>query len=248
MFEDFSFLSASSTISANRLYAQPSLDPLENERATLSPSSSRCSSPQSHRRTRDGRFDSRASSLDSMSDQPRRPSIDTLTNQFDNHSPFDAPTIEYQPRSTPVPEDEGFDEPASNHANYSSCDCSSSYSSSLPALTYTLSSLSHTPASSTRLPMAFAARRRQRQFLSRLQCVTSGSSTLESQLAMLVEEYHPSSLPLKSMESEPEDPASSGPRQRSITSAGYSVIASSPALHSRRSAIVKRPPRVRKRK
>jgi len=244
MFEDFSFLSPATTITPDPGYFDcVYVDPLQ----PLSPSSSCSSTPISpqfptSRLVRDPRYQ-RTPSMDSLTPPSRRHSIDTLTSQFDSHSPFDSssttpPADSYQPRSTPVEEDEGFDEPASNHAGLYT---TTSYEAPLTSLDYSLSTV---PSRYNNVPRtAFSARRRQRQLLSRLQCLSSGDSNA---LAMLIEECHPSSLPLTSSESVSDSENANG--QQSVTSAGLTRASTASSVIPRRTAIVKREPRFRRRK
>ena len=249
MFEDFSFVSSTTTISPDPHYALSSyIDPLE----PLSPLSPDTSSPSSayfpcanSSRTRDFRYHtSRTPSVDSVTSSSRRPSIDVLTTQFNSHAPFES-INDSQPRSAPIDEDEGFDEPASNHFYAASMDCRDSIAP-LSAFDYSILSLASSPNPSSR-PIGFAARRRQRQLLTRLQCLSSGK--MESHLTMLMEECHPSSLPFSDSDSEKTTNTGSS-RKPSITSGGCVgmgpvLLTSSP---DRAGAIVKRAPRLRRRK
>ena len=244
MFEDFSFVSSSTTIPTDPNAAYSAyLDQLD----PLSPLSSNCASPpiSNTRRSRDVRYHaSRTPSIGSPSPS-RRLSIDTLTSHFDNISPFEALNIDHQwqPQSGPVDEDEGFYEPADNHLYRSTIDIPDCLAP-LSAFDYSLSS---SISSSTSRPLWFAARRRQRQILTRLQCINGGR--LDAHLTMLLEECHPSSLPLNTSDSDSEKCDSS---PSSVTSASYSVpLGSCVASNTRvekRSAVVKRAPRLRKRK
>lgn len=249
MFEDFSFVSSATTISPDPHYALSSyIDPLDS----LSPLSQETSSPSSayfpcanSSRSRDIRFHaSRTPSMDSVTSSSRRPSIDTLTNQFNSHAPFES-INDSQPRSAPIEEDEGFDEPASNHFYAAPADCRGSIAP-LSAFDYSISTLASSPNPSSR-PLGFAARRRQRQLLTRLQCLASGK--MESHLTILMEECHPSSLPFSDSDSE-KSPSTGSSRKPSITSVGCvgmgpGSLASRP---ERTGAIVKRAPRFRRRK
>jgi hypothetical protein len=194
--ENFSFLSSPSgpcSCSSN--------DTLPSS-PDLSPFSSRCSSPlpqttQHHSsfvlRQRDDRFNSARPSL-GMINVPRHPSITALTAEFESQnleSPSDlsSPSSPYSDVSTPNTEiedlDEGFGEP-----DYSeSLSRSSTFDPSLWDLS--MAELNTTSYPSDSFP-SFSVRRRQRQALVRLQCLARRAPDL----AMLVEECHPSSLPM----------------------------------------------------
>lgn len=196
--ENFSFLSftagPSSCISNETASSSPD----------VSPFSSRCSSPVLQPtqhipsltfRQRDNRFNSRPS-LTKVS-VPRHPSITALTAEFETHvleSPSDlsGPFFPYSNVSTPNTElddvDEGFVEPA-EHRNPSSTWDDTTFDPSLWDLS--MADLNTTSYPSDSIP-SFALRRRQRQALVRLQCLAKRAPDL----AMLVEECHPSSLPM----------------------------------------------------
>lgn len=160
----------------------------------ISPYTSRCSSPHP-RSYRDTRYDSC---------RPRHQSITALTAQLESHDLSDqrVPSYAslYQDEPSPVEypsadQDEGYyegpDTPASS---------SSEYSSEFDPTMYDLSMSDLSATSSPRPSLSLEAqsycshsmRRRQRQALIRLQCLAKCTPDL----AMLIEECHPSSMPL----------------------------------------------------
>lgn len=187
--ENFSFVSGTS-------------DPLSAS-ADISPYTSRCSSPhqsefpsdvRSARTYRDTRYDMF---------RPRHPSITALTMQLESHD-----ISERRQSSTPsdnqdeVPPtgfasadyDEGYYEGPSTPTTVSS-EFSDEFDPSLYDLSMFGTSATSSPRPSLSLEaQAFSshnARRRQRQSLIRLQCLAKRTPDL----AMLIEECHPSSLP-----------------------------------------------------
>ena len=236
------------------------LDPLE----PISPSSSHSSSC-GQRITCDRRFQnsSRPSSAGSSvrTASPRRLSVDTLTSQFDSHTPFE-PINTDTPRSTPAEDDEGFIDGTSNdQLNYTTTFDYFPSEGPVSSLEYSSSLLS----SSTKFPRSFSDRRRQRQLLSRLQALTDNGS-LDTGSSLVLEECHPSSIP----SSGSDDDASCSKEQQqqqqqqhsaasethvggagkfSITSNGeYTVVFPRASAIGRRGAVVKRAPRLRRRK
>lgn len=230
--ENFSFLSSAtgpSSCTSNDT-APSSLD--------VSPLSSRCSSPlpQPYKqfsslvyRERDNRFNMRPS-LNQVN-VPRHPSITALTTGFesqvlDSSPDFSTSSPPYSNVSTPNTElddlDEGFAEP-DHHDTPSLGD--NTFDPSLWDLS--MADLNTTSYPSDALP-SFALRRRQRQALVRLQCLARRTPDL----AMLVEECHPSSLPLMDKG-----------RSKSISSASGRIEKE----RSGGGSVVKRMPRMRKR-
>lgn len=172
--------------------------------AEISPCTSRCSTPQSSRgpsARRDSRFDVYRSA-------PRHPSITALTAQLQSHalsdmdsrSPSPPPSEMESSSGSSTVDDEGYcegpDTPATTVSDYSydptdidptlwdlsMSDTMVATSSPRPSLSLEAQALS-----------SHTIRRRQRQALVRLQCLASRTPDL----AMLIEECHPSSLPLE---------------------------------------------------
>ncbi|KIW70564.1 hypothetical protein PV04_02822 [Phialophora macrospora] len=173
--------------------------------AEISPFTSRCSTPHSSRgpsARRDSRFDTYRSA-------PRHPSITTLTEQLRSHalndtemrSPSPPPVDMASPSdSSSTVEDEGYcegvDTPSTTVSDFSydsneidptlwdlsMSDTMVATSSPRPSLSLEAQALS-----------SYTMRRRQRQALVRLQCLASRTPDL----AMLIEECHPSSLPFE---------------------------------------------------
>lgn len=173
--------------------------------AEISPFTSRCSTPHSTRGSstrRDSRFDAYRSA-------PRHASITALTAQLQSHalddmdmrSPSPPPSDIASPSdSSSTVDDEGYcegpDTPATTVSDYSydandvdptlwdlsMSDTMVATSSPRPSLSLEAQALS-----------SYTLRRRQRQALVRLQCL----ATRTPDLAMLIEECHPSSLPLE---------------------------------------------------
>lgn len=185
--ENFSFVSGTS-------------DPVSAS-TDISPYTSRCSSPhlgesRFPRNFRDTRYDSY---------RPRHQSITALTAQLESHDLSDdrriSCTSSYQDEPSPadyssIDQDEGYyegpDTPASSSSEYSCSDIDPSlYDLSMSAISVTSSprpSLSLEAQSYS----SHSMRRRQRQALIRLQCLAKCTPDL----AMLIEECHPSSMPL----------------------------------------------------
>jgi hypothetical protein len=232
--ENFSFLSSTASPASCGSNDTISSSP------EVSPFSSRCSSPLPHHaqqnsslalRQRDNRYNSRPS-LTKIS-VPRHPSITALTAEFesqllDSPSDLSSPPFSHSNVSTPNTEldylDEGFVEPDHHHTSSSSSSVSS-FDPSLWDLSMADLNTTSYPAGS---PPMYAQRRRQRQALVRLQCL----SRRAPDLAMLVEECHPSSLPLMSKV-----------RAKSISSGGGRVEKE----RSNSISVVRRMPRMRKR-
>jgi len=175
--------------------------------AEISPYTSRCSSPhesQSATPCRDVRFDAYR-----LSGNPGRPSITALTAQLQSHALNDSEMLSPSPPPSDVASptactpdtdlDEGFydspETPATPISDlYESGDLD-------PALWDLSMSDGMVPTSSPRPSLSLEAqalssytmRRRQRQALIRLQCLVSRAPDL----AMLLEECHPSSLPFE---------------------------------------------------
>jgi len=175
--------------------------------AEISPFTSRCSSPHSSRpaaQRRDSRFDSYR-----YVGVPRHPSVTALTAQLQSQALTDiemgslspAPSDITSPSSSSESDaDEGFydgpETPATNISDFSyesndvdptlwdlsMSDSMLATSSPRPSLSLEAQALS-----------SYTMRRRQRQALIRLQCL----ATRAPDLAMLIEECHPSSLPLE---------------------------------------------------
>ncbi|KIX07382.1 uncharacterized protein Z518_02035 [Rhinocladiella mackenziei CBS 650.93] len=176
--------------------------------AEISPFTSRCSSPHSSRTAstrRDSRFDAYRNA-----GAPRHPSITALTaqlqsqalNDSESRSPSPSPSDVTSPAdsSLETDADEGFydgpDTPATTLSDFSydsndvdptlwdlsMSDTMVATSSPRPSLSLEAQALS-----------SYTMRRKQRQALVRLQCLVSRTPDL----AMLIEECHPSSLPLE---------------------------------------------------
>ncbi|EXJ90101.1 hypothetical protein A1O3_03170, partial [Capronia epimyces CBS 606.96] len=173
--------------------------------ADISPCTSRCPSPTSRTPApcRDSRFDAYR-----YSSSPRRSSITALTAQLQsqalNDTEMPSPSLPLSEAGSPaasIPDtdaDEGFydgpDTPTTTFSDYyepaetdpawwdfSMSDSIIPTSSPRPSLSLEAQALS-----------PYTMRRRQRQTLIRLQCMVSRTPDL----AMLIEECHPSSLPL----------------------------------------------------
>lgn len=166
-----------------------------NTSADISPFTSRCASPHqgstSYGRTqRDTRYDSYRTS---------RPSITALTAQLESHAlneRSDSVTSDTLSQADSEDRDEGFydgpDTPATSVSDLSTTDFDPTLwdlsmseevgvtSSPRPSLSLEAQSMS-----------SYTIRRRQRQALVRLQCLAKRTPDL----AMLIEECHPSSLP-----------------------------------------------------
>jgi len=194
--ENFSFLS--STSDPVRVHVEDCTS------ADISPLTSRCSSPRylEHPRTRatqpapcrDSRFDTYR--------PPRHPSVTALTAQLEqqalnDESQMDSPGSMASPAST-SDQDEGFfdgpDTPDTPDTQYS--EYVSDFGPSLWDFSMSNMSATSSPRPSLSLEAqalsSYTMRRKQRQALVRLQCL----ATKAPDIAMLIEECHPSSLPL----------------------------------------------------
>lgn len=223
--------------------------------AEISPFTSQCPSPRSAHAPlarRDSRFDSYRST-------PRHPSVTALTAQLQSHalndlemrSPSPPPSDMASPSESETVDDEGYyegpDTPATAISDFSyesndidptlwdlsMSDTMVATSSPRPSLSLEAQALS-----------SYTMRRRQRQALVRLQCL----ATRTPDLAMLIEECHPSSLPL-----ETGILKAYGSKGRSESSAGVGLAGNggnSGRIEKERStsvALARRPPRMRKR-
>lgn len=232
--ENFSFIS---TTTSPFSCVSNEIDPCSTD---ISPFSSRCPSPISPPRTqafpsalairqRDDRFNSRPS-LTKLN-LPRHPSIIALTGDLESQvvscpSDHSTPPCPYADNSPPNTElevlDPGFGEPADHRTVPSSR--ADSFDPSLWDLS--MADLNTTSYPSDLSP-PYTLRRRQRQALMRLQCLGKRAPDL----AILVEECHPSSLPMVGKV-----------RAKSISSGGRIEKERAPSV-----SVVKRTPRMRKR-
>ena len=183
--ENFTFASSAITTTS-----------LNNTSAEISPYTSRCSSPKlgysepQHAPRRDSRFD--------IYLPPRHPSITALTAQLEHHALSESPRSE-SPFSMASPadssdQDEGFyDGPDTPSTNYS--DCADDFNPSLWDMNMSELSITSSPRPSLSLEAqatsSFTQRRRHRQALVRLQCMAKRAPDI----AMLLEECHPSEMP-----------------------------------------------------
>lgn len=170
----------------------------ESTSTDISPYTSRCSSPRLEsfgprsQPRRDSRFDSWR--------PPRHPSVTALTTQLEHHAITDqlqpdSPGPMMSPSESAYDNDEGFYEGPTTPAT----SCSDESTDFDPAL-WDLSAFDYSATSSPRPSLsleaqansAYTMRRRQRQALVRLQCLAKRAPDV----AMLLEECHPSSLPL----------------------------------------------------
>ncbi|KAL6252706.1 hypothetical protein RBB50_000425 [Rhinocladiella similis] len=224
----------------------------------ISPFTSRCSSPREDRiasSQRDYRFDSYRYAV-----APRHPSVTALTAQLQSHALDDtemkSPSLSLSVPCSPTDSasatdvDEGFfdgpDTPATTASDdyesdevdptwwdLSMSDAMTATSSPRPSLSLEAQALS-----------SYTMRRRQRQALVRLQCLVSRAPDL----AMLIEECHPSSLPLGN------DTARIS-KGRSDSTSGFSGLGSAESTNTGRIektrsgsiATVRKPVRMRKR-
>ena len=206
----------------------------------ISPYTSRCSSPHQSEFSLDARLP--RSYRDTRYDayRPRHPSVTALTAQLESHDLSDrrrpSYTSDYQdsPSSTEyssAEQDEGYYEGPGTPTTTSSVD-------ELDPSLYDLSMSDFSATSSPRPSLSLEAqaysshsiRRRQRQALIRLQCMAKRTPDL----AMLIEECHPSSLPM---------PSDFTPRSGSTCSITTGRIEKE---RRRSSAAVKKSPRMRK--
>lgn len=219
--ENFSFVSGAS-------------DPISAS-ADISPYTSRCSSPHQSefpRSYRDTRYDAY---------RPRHQSITALTAQLESHDLSERRRplyIEHDDASpaefvSAADQDEGYYEGPGTPTT-----ASSEFSDEFDPILYDLSMSDISATSSPRPSLSLEAqavsphsiRRRQRQALIRLQCLAKRTPDL----AMLIEECHPSSLPM---------PSDFVPRSGSTSSMTSGRIEKE---RRRSSAAVKKSPRVRK--
>lgn len=230
--------------------------------ADISPFTSRCSSPYRSRTPalrRDSRFDTHRHSGSS-----RRPSISAVTAQLQSHGlndtemrspslpPSDITSPAESTLDTDADADEGFCEGPDTPATTVS-DLSYDYIDVDPTL-WDLSMSDAMIATSSPRPSlsleaqalsSYTMRRRQRQALVRLQCMVSRTPDL----AMLIEECHPSSLPLETdliraySKAQSESPSS-------VTGSGLTSGGNAGRIEKERSAsmaAVRKAPRMRKR-
>lgn len=207
----------------------------------ISPYASRCSSPHPSdfpearfsRSYRDTRYDSY---------KPRHPSVTALTAQLESHDLSDRRRASYisvyQDEPSPVDysspdQDEGYYEGPETPASTSS-EFSTDFDPSLYDLSMSDLSATSSPRPSLSLEAqsycSHSMRRRQRQALIRLQCLAKCTPDL----AMLIEECHPSSMPL---------PSDFSPRSGSTCSISTGRIEKE---RRRSSAAVRRSPKMRK--
>lgn len=231
--ENFSFVSSTS----------PHFDNNDYTSADISPFTSRSSSPRPHHahpttaylHQRDNRYDTYRA--------PRHPSITALTAQLETHALTSDSTLTSSPitrdsisSGTDIDTDtadegffEGADTPPSDYDadfDHSLFDLSMrdlhATSSPRPSLSLEAQALS-----------SYTQRRRQRQALVRLQCLAKRAPDL----AMLIEECHPSSMPMSS------DPL----WQAGSKSSRSSSTASITRVEKDRWSNVRKVPRIRKR-
>jgi len=232
--ENFSFLSSTSNTHS------PAFDDCTS--SEVSPFTSRSSSPRPYHRNSSistntshplPRRDSRFNSVTSI---PRNPSVAQLTAQLETHalspeSPLltDSPTTS-RPSYTDF-SDEGF----VDGSNSSIADFDDDFDPSLWASDLSITSSPRNSLGENDLP-SFALRRRQRQALVRLQCLAQRAP----QLMMLIEECHPSSIPL------PDEPVWSMGTKRQYSASTSSII--SARVEKEKTCVsVRRTPRMRKR-
>lgn len=224
---------------ANFSFSSAQTEPVTHS-ADISPYNSRCSSPhqvdfppeiQSSRTYRNLQYDIY---------RPRHSSITALTSQLESHNLVDrrpSYALDYEDEPTPsftpvaVDQDEGYYEGPETPTTSASDD----FDPTLYDLSMSDLSATSSPRPSLSLEAqaysSYSMRRRQRQALIRLQCLANRTPDL----AILIEECHPSSLPM---------PSDVTPRSGSTCS-----ITSGRIEKERRksSAAVRRLPRMRKR-
>jgi hypothetical protein len=179
----------------------PATEPLDTTQGTstdISPFTSRCGSPSlaPHERDYVSRYASRRCSDFDHNGNSRHPSVTALTTQLEHHgishmSQPDSPVS----LSENEDQDEGFyDGPDTPSTNYS--DYGSDFDPSLWDLNMADLSVTSSPRPSLSLEAqalsSFTQRRKHRQALVRLQCLAKRAPDI----AMLIEECHPSSLPV----------------------------------------------------
>ena len=191
--ENFSFLSST---------ADPITVASGDCSADISPFTSRCSSPRYPDHSRQSQPSRRRDSYFDTYRSPRHPSVTALTAQLQHHVIDDesypgSPESMASPSESTPDHDEGFYEgPDTPDTSYSD------YVSDVDPNVWDLSMTSMGATSSPRPSLSLEAqanssytmRRRQRQALVRLQCLAKRTPDI----AMLLEECHPSSLPLYS--------------------------------------------------
>lgn len=240
--ENFSFLSSTSNTN--------SPPPGDYTSSDVSPFTSRSSSPRpylrnssvSARSTQGGlpRRDSRFNSITSM---PSDISMAALTAQLETHVLSSEAGASAPSPTSPTPShfdfsDEGFvDGPSHSDSDQEYSPITWNMSTS----DLNITSSPHNSIGANNIP-SFSLRRRQRQALVRLQCIAQRTPDL----MMLIEECHPSSLPL------PEEPVwdSGAKRQHSLSTSSPSAGGRpGTRVEKERSAcvVVRRPPRMRKR-
>jgi hypothetical protein len=169
----------------------------------ISPYTSRCSSPKlDYEETRSTltQFTPRRDSRFDTYSPPRHPSVTALTAQLEHHaisahSRSESPASLASPGDSASDQDEGFyDGPETPSTLYS--DYSSDFDPSIWELSMSDLSVTSSPRPSLSLEAqaqnSYSQRRRHRQALVRLQCL----ATRAPDIAMLLEECHPSNLPL----------------------------------------------------
>lgn len=194
--ENFSFVSSTSTSAPLNINEYTSAD--------ISPFTSRSSSPRphyvhpttAHPYQRDNRYDTYRA--------PRHPSITALTAQLETHALNSDQSISSSPvtRSS-VSSGTDMDTDTADEGYFEGADTPpSDYDADFDHSLYDLSMRDLHATSSPRPSLSLEAqalssytqRRRQRQALVRLQCLAKRAPDL----AMLIEECHPSSMPLSS--------------------------------------------------
>ena len=227
----------------------------------ISPFTSRCSSPHPSRAPaarRDSRFDAYR-----YAGAPRHPSITALTAQLQSQALADpemrSPSPPLSDAASPTESvvdpdtDEGFydgpDTPATTVSDYSydssdfdptlwdlsMSDTMVATSSPRPSLSLEAQALS-----------SYTMRRRQRQALVRLQCLASRTPDL----AMLIEECHPSSLPLETDSVRAYGATGRSDSTASVSGLGLANATGNGRIEKERSgsiAAVRKAPRMRKR-
>lgn len=208
--------------------------------ADISPYTSRCSSPhqsdfpsdpRSQRSYRDTRYDTY---------RPRHQSITALTAQLETHGLSErrrpSYTSDYQDEPSPADfasaeQDEGYYEGPETPSTTSSAD---EFDPSLYDLSMSDISATSSPRPSLSLEAqaysSHSIRRRQRQALIRLQCLAKRTPDL----AMLIEECHPSSLPMPSDLTPRSGSSSVGGRIEKERRRSSAVVRKSPKMRKER--------------
>jgi len=239
--EKFSFLSS---------HSNPPTEQVDDcTSADISPFTSRCSSPHTvdlepgspksvrSAERRDSRFDSYR--------PPRQPSITALTARLQSQALTDS-TDTSSPSETTSPIESSFDlDEGFYDGSHTPATTVSDYSPDVDPTLWDLSMSDLGATSSPRPSLSLAAqalssftmRRRQRQALVRLQCLASRAPDL----AMLIEECHPSSLPLQA--ECPRDGKGRSNSASSMTAPGNGRIEKDRTP----TATIRRLPRIRKR-